>query len=383
MTTLATPALETRHADLSSMVGLLAEQYAHRVDLVQPASLIHAKGGLIQLATDTPRVEITEHGVTTLSDLYTPTDVFHEGIADKLGIPVGYVRRMAVEFPELWDQNVNGWLGIDADNAKKYLVRTFPGLDGGPGIARAFLSDRYRVIDNLDVLTAALSGIEASGIKVDITGCDLTERRMYVRFVARDLALPANDFLRDYRAPNGDMGKYNTLVSAGGVITNSELGGGAYAIYPRVVVQVCGNGMTVTKDGTRKVHLGEKLSQGKIDWSADTNSKWLDLVKSMTTDSVAHWLSRDYLSAFINEVTGQAAHRIENPEEAIEIVGKKLRFDDTQRAEILRSFIYGADPTAGGVMQAVTAVAQTQASGDKQAEMESRALEALAIAARL
>ncbi|MHA6781990.1 hypothetical protein ACVGOW_13510 [Pseudonocardia saturnea] len=53
--------------------------------------------------------------------------------------------------------------------------------DGGTGIAHALLSDSYRVVNNLDVLMAVLEGIRTAGVEVDITRCDVTERRMYLK----------------------------------------------------------------------------------------------------------------------------------------------------------------------------------------------------------
>jgi len=106
MTRTATPALEVRHADLPGLVDLLAEQHSRRVDLVQPASAIRAEGGVIRLFGH-DRHDITPNGVTTIPAMFTATDVFHEGIADKLRIPVQYVRRMAAEHPT--PTSTDGW----------------------------------------------------------------------------------------------------------------------------------------------------------------------------------------------------------------------------------------------------------------------------------
>ena len=46
------------------------------------------------------------------------------------------------------------------------------------------------------------------------------------------------------------------MVFAGWVLSNSETGCGAFTITPRLVVHVCRNGMTITKDALRAVHLG-------------------------------------------------------------------------------------------------------------------------------
>ena len=57
------------------------------------------------------------------------------------------------------------------------------------------------------------------------------------------------------------------MVFAGFVITNSETGCGAFTLTPRLVVQVCRNGMTITRDAIRAVHLGERLDEGVVTWS--------------------------------------------------------------------------------------------------------------------
>ena len=121
-----------------------------------------------------------------------PTVVADEGLADKLGISLAYLRRLRASCPDLWDANVNGWLhgkqlaGYPGDG-RKFLVRLFqPDSDRGDGlsVARAFLSDSYKVIDNLDALMATLDGIRQAGTEVVFDGLDLTERRLYARVVA-------------------------------------------------------------------------------------------------------------------------------------------------------------------------------------------------------
>jgi hypothetical protein len=87
---------------------------------------------------------------------YIPTEVCDQGLADKLGIPATYLRRTRQDRPDLYDANVNGWLDSDP---RKFLIRCLRPSDGtSPGAARAFLSDGYKWIDNLDVLLAALDG---------------------------------------------------------------------------------------------------------------------------------------------------------------------------------------------------------------------------------
>ena len=111
--------------------------------------------------------------------MFRPTLTCDGGIADKLGIPPQYLRRMRETHPGLLDHNVNTWLADDP--GKRYLIRTLRGEAGGPGIARAMLSEKYKITDNLDVLLSVLDGIRRTGVYTQISRCDLTEKRMYVK----------------------------------------------------------------------------------------------------------------------------------------------------------------------------------------------------------
>ena len=114
---------------------------------------------------------------------------------------------------------MNGWL---AGDDRRFLLRCLRGEDGG-GAARAFLSDGYKIIDNLDVLLAALDGVRQAGIPVRVDGCDLTERRMYVRVVCEQVRVLAPALLAGYRSPfTGAAGADNPVVFSGFVITNSR-----------------------------------------------------------------------------------------------------------------------------------------------------------------
>src|SRR5690554_8025350 len=53
----------------------------------------------------------------------------------------------------------------------------------------------------------------------------------------------------------------------------------------------------------------------------------------------------------------------------------------TKTAGILEHFIQGGQPTAGGVMHAVTSYAQTISDADRAYEIEERGMDALAFAA--
>lgn len=219
---------------------------------------------------------------------------------------------------------------------------------------------------------------------MQIDGCDLTERRMYVRVVCDQVRVMAPALLAGYRSPfTGASGAENPVVFAGFVLTNSETGCGAFTLTPRLVVQVCRNGMTITREAVRAVHLGERLDEGLVSWSGNTQDKTLALITAKTTDAVAAFLDPGYAERAVRALERDAGHPVADPQAAVEAVSQRLRFTDAQQQEIMAHFIRGGDVTAGGVMHAVTAAAQTQADADTAHEMEAAALRALEVAATL
>jgi len=243
-------------------------------------------------------------------------------------------------------------------------------------VARAFLSDSYRIVDHLDVLTAALEGVRQSGVEVQVGQVDLTDRRMYVKVHAPAVAELAPELLKGYRSPySGREGGDNPTVFAGFVISNSETGGGRFTITPRLVVEICSNGMTIARDALAKTHLGSKLEQGVIQWSNETLQRNLELVSSQARDAVATFLNPDYLRAKIGQLTEAAGG--EATVKTIETVTGQLSYPQDRIDNILDAFVKGGQATLGGVAQAITAAAQREPDADAAALMESQAVDLL------
>lgn len=400
--------LTTRNATLEDLAVLLQDQHARKLDVVASASAIRASGANLVIEGTEPT--LTPEGVSTSDGTYVPTAVADQGLADKLGIPAPYLARLRESRPDLYDVNVNGWLHGSPDTGpdpRKFLVRCFRG-DEGTGVARAVLSDSYRIVDNLDVLTAALEGIREAGVEVNIDGCDLTDRKMYVRISAPQVQALAPVLLDGYRNPFADPdierarnhgwdldrarqaaraegqdygADGEPVVFAGFVLSNSEVGGGAFTIVPRLIVRVCKNGLTITRDALRHVHLGSKLDAGVIRWSEDTQAKNLALVTAQARDSVATFLDADYVTTVLERLEAQAGKRLSEPAKVIETVGKTLRFPAERTAGILDHFIRGGQTTAGGVLNAITSYAQTIPDADVAHELEVQGVRALELAA--
>jgi hypothetical protein len=431
---------ETRNAELSDVLAILQEQRARRLDVVVRHGMIDAYGGKILVRSGESTQWVTDEGVTSASGVYRPTAVGDEGLAALLGIDGGYLKKLRRLDPartDLWDANVNGFLhggteDIDGDtrNYPPYdgamLLRLLKGDEATDGVLRAVLSPRYKIIDNLDVLLAVMDGLRQAGVEAIPDVSDLTDRRMHVRFSVPGIAAYAPKLLEGYRSPfdgpggieragNGDRpgmklqaghfgiggealqralaaakaeGKdyprgQEPIVFAGLKVTNSDVGEGARSIAPEIVVQICGNRLTLTASADRAVHLGSQKDEGVIEWSAATMDKELELITSQAADAVTTFLTPAWFFGKVQEIEALAGVPVDKPEQVIKDVSKGAGFTNKEAEDILAHFLRGGAYTSGGVANAVTSVSQTLANADRAAELDAKAVPAMAHAARL
>jgi hypothetical protein len=411
--------LTARNATPQDLVKILNDQKAHKLDLVVPASSMQSKDGMIRVRNAEP--EITEDGVTSTVGTYRPTSIFDEGLAAKLEIPSTYLRKLRERGrTDIIDGNVNGLLHgrtkvtrqpggsvtevIHQPDARAFLLRLFKGDDGGEGVARAMLSDRYGItMDNLDILTAVMSGIQAAGVSPTVRVSDLSERAMRVRFEFPDVNALAPGLLDGYRTPFKDggpkrAGGFDDLRQRYGAhhifrdedapvcfmgfdLRNSETGGGAYTLAPVIVMVKCTNGWTIQREGIRKIHRGALLEQGLIRTSSDTVRKAGELVVAETRDAVATWLSDGYLAQLVAGLEAKGGVPIASPTETVPAICQGLGFSETERQGVLDMFILSGRPDSAGLAQAVSAFAQTVEDVDRAYEIELATVDALEAAA--
>ena len=150
-------------------------------------------------------------------------DIAHGQICNNLGVPKKYYDRMRADAPGLLMDNVNHWLQHEPS---KRMVRA---LSNGTNTARAWLSDRYRRIDNYAIAQAALPVLsELPDVRIESTA--LTDKNMFIKAVLPQVQAEVNV---------GDV------VQAGISIRNSEVGHGAVTVGLFVYRLVCKNSMTV------------------------------------------------------------------------------------------------------------------------------------------
>ena len=201
---------------LPEVLRELQRQNNMKQDYIAPASALRL--------SDDGETFLMDHVGARDSESLGTTDLFHRQIGSALNIPAKYYDMMRKTKPGLLAENVNSWL---SGRDQSYMIRS---MDYGAGrVARAFLSDRYRRIDNMEIASAVLP-LFAGKEEMKVVSSEVTENRLYLKIV--------NHRLEAEVAP-GD------LVQAGVVISNSEVGLGAVSVQPLVYRLVCSNNSDV------------------------------------------------------------------------------------------------------------------------------------------
>lgn len=273
----------------------------------------------------------------------------HRQIAQRVGIPQKYYDRMAQEAPGLLTNNIKHWFD---KKPERRMVRT---LDGN---ARAFLSDRYRALDNFDLATAVLPVLqEADGIKIIST--EITESRMYIKALFPKLEMEVK---------KGDP------VQSGVVITNSETGLGALKVEPLVYRLVCLNGMIAADHKMTKYHVGRIANGGDAvdELFRDETLQADDRAFFMKVQDVVRGsLDKVKFEEIVRNMTLTVEQRIEgDPVAAVEVVSKKFGLTDREKSGILRNLIEGADLSKFGMINAVTRHSQDISDYDRATDFE-------------
>lgn len=347
---------------LQGLLATLEHQEKMKKDYVAPSQQLFFVDGKL----------VTSFGDKSVT--YEPTNHFHSQIQQKLQIPAGYYKKMLDDATRLLDENVNHWL---KEESKNFLIRTFEGAaDGYKNQARAFLSDRYSIIDNHVVLIEALECIKATGLNVEIVNAELSNTRMYLKVVCPDVEIEAKEMLGRYNP--GHERKVNHGVISGFTLQNSEIGAGSFKISPRAVVLACTNGLVSTKDELKNVHLGGQIDELEFSKNKAVMNANLKLIREQIKHAVKIFLSKEYLKKLIDVYSVLGEPKIEAPvQNIIEVVGKEYAITEDRKANILKYFIDGGDTRRMGLASAMTRECQDLTDGDLKHETEVASFEML------
>ncbi len=346
----------------------LCRQANAKKDLLAPANQI--------------RVASNGHSNLLVNEPYTLNDVAHGQLAEYAGIPKLFYDRLrgateSLRVPvlredydpykedhPLFDVLVNELMIAKGQDGR--LVRT---LDGA---CRAFLSDTYNPdLDNYDVFRVAARVIEEQGLSPDnVLSCEVTEKKLYLKVVSPKLeAVVRPENIRD---AHGYL-KEPQVVQAGFILTNSEVGLGSLSVQQVVYKLMCTN-LWVMETAYRQRHVGKVLEaddNGAV-YQSDTRAADAKARLLKVRDHVTAALDEHKFMESVAKMQDATSLKLEGGiEKVVETTARKFALSQDEKEDVLRNLIEGADLSAWGLSNAVTATAATVANYDRATELEA------------
>lgn len=366
---------------LAQLVTELERQRDSRIDFV--ADVRHLKvevwnnSGIRIVPTTAQAFEWMPDGPMQMAK-----SAYHQ-LADRCNpsIPTRFFDALITDRPNRLADLVNG---LHADDPKKRLVRC---LDNN---VRAWLSNSYRVLDNMDIAFTCLD--EARKKDAQVFEADLSDKRMRIKFTTQAVWDKIDIVQRS--GPQGSwfagaignkelMGK--TILGAkirdelpGGsgtihpvvTVLNSETGHGGFHVRIGILMGICFNVATLETVVTR-VHLGERLDEGIF--SQETISADSKAIMLKARDAVRAAFDQDKFKSMVAKAQEAQTDKIGSPTAAIDNVIETGCVNEEQREALLTYFLRDYDQTRFGFAQAVSRMAQDLEDPDQAGDLESLA----------
>lgn len=305
-------------------------------------------------------------------------------LAEHLGIPTRYYNRLLVSHPALLEHNVNTLL----QHAPLDEVRTLRTLDGE---VRAFLSNSYDPIDNFTAVRYLLPlldpendhGVTLPGGRVlapirqpggapwqvDWKSANVSDTTLNIKFV-----IPT--FEREL--------KVGTVIRAGGILRNSEVGLHTFEFAPFTETLWCTNGAYYTRlgeGGSKRRHIGPARSAGfgengrAASLEAMAYAGWKRQRDSEYLADMAHVIRKTLSGVLLDRVAApivaaMGAAITGNPAAAVETVGRILNLSGVEQEGVLRHLLNDGDLSMWGLSSAITRYSQEVGAYDRATALE-------------
>ncbi len=370
--------------DIPELVEELREEKKHNRDIVVPSRGIQMFSGQEGLG-----LQIKNKDMEASFDIQKQV---HTMLAPRLGIPSKYYSKMREEAPALLCKNTNWWFDVHGDQGKQRLIRI------SRDSVRAVLSNRYRPIDHLDVVTTAMQAVsdreDAENYAGDAKCFNWSLSAMFldVCFVNPGIVIDLNHLERGVQIglkhhKKGDGGG-SQFVYAGRVeesdddaqggwfqrkdddegghyvfpaarIRNSETGFGSLHVMAGLYEAVCDNSCWL---GTNlaKTHVGSQLAEGEEYFSSDTYRKMNAVIFSQVRDIVKAVFDPDKLLENAKRMKGLSDINLSLSDAQNQLVKMPAMTEDI-RDEILNAYepLQTGRSTLLDVQRAVTKSAQS------------------------
>jgi hypothetical protein len=367
----------TLRTDLRTAVQELKRRLDTRSDVVGDTRQmdIQVRDGAVHLAAvlGTPMSEFLGTQLGTVVNNSALPQIFEKSA---VSVPAVFGRKLIAEQPEIAQEMLRGLL---QKSEARRLVRIQDGR------IRAFLSDKYRCLDNFDLAAHALD--VASDVGAEPIECSLTDDHFRMKLTCRKFwgeivqaqdkkndggaASMAHHFVRSATWNGGSdlpggLGTVFPLVT----LSNSETGHGGCNVSLGILHAVCLNGAIVQKE-LAAIHLGGKLESGLM--SNETRQADAKAIYLKARDIFRAAFDEGRFRTMIAGIQENAARPIASPRAALDQLIQDTTLAEGHRDAIFDRWFSDYQKTVGGLSGAVSRYSQEVADPDAAEELEELA----------
>ena len=362
-----THTIENNKNSLQNLLLKVQDQHARAADYLAPTH------DLQKITSDNgrPQVVIEQRGGEP-TKIFDINDVAFGQIASHADIDARTARRLQAEYSPEFDALINAiWQKKPAvrmlrTHAAAKAAGDYIGAAVSDGLLRAFVSDKFKTFDNINLLESTLRPLMDNPALFQVVTADITDKRLYLRL--RSLI------------QTGTGANVGDIMANGIGLQNSEVGAGSVSVYQIAWTLACLNGMQ-TQNKTRSSHITS--ARDMDDWgllsdaAKDADNKALEL---KLTDLVAAYSSRDSFDQVIEQMKQAAADVIDGvaveKSEVVQNLGRVMQLTKKETSSVLDGLLdtIGQDGYEQGqpisratLVNAVTAVANKSDADDVDA----------------
>jgi len=315
--------IENTQNTLSRLLEKVRDDAARQADYIVPTHDLQK----ITNIDGAPQVVIEQRGgvPTTVLDV---NDVSFGQIAANAGIDVRTARRLQAGYADQFDGLINA---IWQKEPSVRMLRSYEGLalsDGGIGKLRAFVSDKFKTFDNVNLLQSALPQLMDSPAQFQVVNATVTDKRLYLRLKSL--------------IHTGEGAGVGDVMANGIGLQNSEVGAGSVSVYQIAWTLACLNGMQ-TQNKTRSSHITS--GRDSDDWgllsdqAKDADNHALEL---KIRDLVGFYSSRDSFDAVLESMKAAAADVIDADADkaaVVENLGTVMKLTKKETGDVLNGLL--------------------------------------------
>ena len=262
-----THTIENNKNSLQNLLLKVQDQHARAADYLAPTHDLQK----ITAENGRPQVVIEQRGGEP-TKIFDINDVAFGQIASHADIDARTARRLQAEYSPEFDALINAiWQKKPAvrmlrTHAAEMAAGDYTGAAVSDGLLRAFVSDKFKTFDNINLLQSALPQLMENPAAFQVVNADVTDKRLYLRLKSL--------------VQTGTGANVGDHMANGIGLQNSEVGAGSVSVYQIAWTLACLNGMQ-TQNKTRSSHITS--ARDTDDWgllsdaAKDADNKALEL----------------------------------------------------------------------------------------------------------